>query len=412
MKRDPLMEKNEKFTYASYEDIVKGHTSDIYFFRTLKVLKEEGLDQVEVYAEFTPSSFPKDYEWGVFAGLREVVKLLEGRNVDLYSIPEGTIFRLADYYGYRIPVMSIVGPYAEFLIYETPILGFLSSASGIATKAARIKRAAGSKMVISFGARRIHPALSPFEAYYAYIGGCDAVSCVQGAEFLGIKPVGTMPHSLMVIYKALRGDHTKAWEAFNRVVEKDVPRVILVDTFWDEAEESIRAAQILGDKLWGVRLDTPGNRRGNFPDIIKEVRWKLRALGFSKVKIVVSGGINEYNIPHLSKAGADVFGVGAAIANSPIIDYAMDITSVKVNGVWKPISKRGKLSGRKHVYRCRKCMIDVVRLAEEEEPACPSCSGHMEPLMTKVLESGKLVSEIEPPSKVRERVLEQLSRIS
>ncbi|HDI31690.1 MAG TPA: nicotinate phosphoribosyltransferase [Thermofilum sp.] len=408
---EEIKEDSRTFIYATYEDVLKGYTSDIYFFRTLKVLKEKGLDKTEVYAEFTPSSFPKDYEWAVFAGLREVVKLLRNKPVTLYSLPEGTVFRLTDHYGFKIPVMAIEGKYGDFLIYETPILGFLSSASGIATKAARIKKAAGSKMVISFGARRIHPALSPFEAYYAYVGGCDAVSCVQGAKFLGIKPVGTMPHSLMIIFRAIRGDHTEAWKAFDEVVEKDVPRVILVDTFWDETEEAVRAAQLLKEKIWGVRLDTPGNRRGNFPEIIREVRWKLRAMGFSDVKIIVSGGVNEYSIPKLKEAGADVFGVGAAIANSPIIDYAMDITSIKVNNVWRPITKRGKLSGRKQLYRCSKCMIDIIRLEKEERPSCPNCGELMTPMLIKVLDQGKVVHEPEPPSKLREKVLEQISKL-
>lgn len=404
-------ENSENFIYATYEDVLNGHTSDVYFFRTLKVLKERGLDKTEVYAEFTPSSFPRDYEWSVFAGLREVIKLLKNKPITLYSLPEGTVFRLTDHYGYRTPVMAIEGKYGDFLIYETPILGFLSSASGIATKAARIKKAAGSKMVISFGARRIHPALSPFEAYYAYIGGCDAVSCVQGARFLGIKPVGTMPHSLMIIFRAVKGDHTEAWKAFDEVVEKEVPRVVLVDTFWDEAEEAVRAAQLLNGKIWGVRLDTPGNRRGNFPEIIREVKWKLKAAGFPDVRIVVSGGVNEYSIPKLKEAGADVFGVGAAIANSPIIDYAMDITSVKIKGVWRPITKRGKLSGRKQFYRCEKCMVDIVRLENEDKPTCPSCGGPMVPMLIKVMDKGKVVYEPEAPSRLRERVLEQISRL-
>ena len=403
------MENN--FLFASGDDIKNGLTTDIYFMRTLKILKEKGFENVIVNAEFTPSSFPKNYKWSIFAGLREVLKLLEGKNINIYALPEGTIFQERDYYGYKTPVMRIEGPYSEFIIYETPILGFISFASGIATKAARIKKAAGEKLVLSFGARRNHPAVAPTISFYAYIGGVDAVSCIKGAELLGIKPTGTMPHSLMIIFKATLGDHTKAWIAFNEIVEKDVPRIVLIDTFWDETEEAIKAAELLKDRLWGVRLDTPGSRRGNFADIIREVRWKLKALGLDNVKIVVSGGLNEYSINELLRAGVDAFGVGSAIANAPLIDYAMDISAVKVKDEWKPIAKRGKLSGRKQVYRCDKCFIDIVRIESEGVPLCPVCGGKMRPLLTLVMKEGKIVNGAESPKRIRERVKEQVSRV-
>jgi len=400
-----------KFIFASDEDIIRGKTTDIYFIRTLNILKREKLENAIVYAEFTPSSLPSGYKWAVFAGLREVTKLLEGKKITLYALPEGTIFTERDYYGYKIPVMAIEGPYSEFLVLETPILGFLSSASGIASKAARVKLAAGNKPVLSFGARRIHPALAPFNSYYAFIGGCDAVSCIKGAEYLGISPTGTMPHSLMIIFRAFLKDHTLAWIAFDKYVEKNVPRIILVDTFWDEAEEAIRAASLLGEKLWGVRLDTPSSRRGSFEDIIREVKWKLKASGFENVKIVVSGGINEYTIPSLSSAGADAFGVGSSIANAPIVDYAMDIVSVYKENEWIPISKRGKLSGRKQVFRCYDCFVDVVSL-EGKVPSCPKCGKPMTLLTQKIIDNGRLIVEPQPAKNVRKFVLEQLSRLS
>ena len=399
------------FIYALPDDVRSGKTTDVYFERTLKVLKNEGLDRVEVHAEVTASAFPSGYGWAIYAGLREVLKLLEGKNVDVYSLPEGTLIRQNDARGFRIPVMAIEGPYGAFAIYETAILGFIAAASGVATKAARVKKAAGNKIVLSFGARRTHPAIAPFVDYYAFVGGCDGVSCVKGAELLGMPPSGTMPHSLMVIFRAVKGDHTQAWLAFNEHVEPEVPRIVLADTFWDEVEESMTAAKLLGDKLWGVRLDTPGSRRGDMASIIREVRWKLEAAGFKGVKIVVSGGLDENSIPKLSEAGADAFGVGSAIANAPFIDYAMDIVSVKVGGEWIPIAKRGKLSGRKQVYRCWDCLTDIVALANEPQPACPRCGKPMQPLLTKVIEKGTIKIDIEPPQKLREKILSQLEKV-
>ena len=399
------------FLYALPEDIREGRTTDVYFERTVRVLKAKGLADVEVYAEVTASSMPRGYKWAVYAGLREVAKLLKGKAVNLYSMPEGTIFKPLDYRGVKIPLMVLEGPYGEFAIYETALLGFLAAASGITTKAARVKKAASGRPVLSFGARRTHPAIAPFVDYYAYLGGCDGVSCIKGAELLGIKPSGTMPHSLMIVFRAVKGDHTQAWLAFDEVLEPEIPRIALVDTFWDEAEEAVRAAELLDGRLWGVRLDTPGSRRGDMAEIVREVRWKLRASGYNNVKIVVSGGLNEYSIPELVEAGADAFGVGSAIANAPFIDYAMDITAVKVNGEWKPLSKRGKFSGRKQVYRCWNCMIDLVELEEKKQPHCPNCKSPMSPLLELVVEGGKLKKEIEPPQKVRERILEQTSKV-
>mgnify|MGYP000188547696 CR=1 FL=1 len=399
------------FLYALPEDIREGRTTDVYFERTVRVLKAKGLADVEVYAEVTASSMPRGYKWAVYAGLREVAKLLRGKAVNLYSMPEGTIFKPLDYRGVKIPLMVLEGPYGEFAIYETALLGFLAAASGITTKAARVKKAASGRPVLSFGARRTHPAIAPFVDYYAYLGGCDGVSCIKGAELLGIKPSGTMPHSLMIVFRAVKGDHTQAWLAFDEVLEPEIPRIALVDTFWDEAEEAVRAAELLDGRLWGVRLDTPGSRRGDMAEIVREVRWKLRASGYNNVKIVVSGGLNEYSIPELVEAGADAFGVGSAIANAPFIDYAMDITAVKVNGEWKPLSKRGKFSGRKQVYRCWNCMIDLVELEEKKQPHCPNCKSPMSPLLELVVEGGKLKKEIEPPQKVRERILEQTSKV-
>jgi len=404
-------EWENRFIYATFDEVKSGLTTDVYFTRTRRILEKYGLIDAVVHAEITTSKLPDDYRWAVFAGLREVLKLLEGKKITLRSLPEGEVFTPTDFYGNRIPVMTIEGPYGEFLELETPLLGFLASATGIATKAARVKKAAGDKIVLSFGARRQHPALAPFIEYYACIGGADGVSAVLGAKALGIRATGTMPHSLMIIFKAFKGDHTLAWKAFDEVVEEDVPRIVLADTFLDEVEESLLAAQTLGSKLWGVRLDTPGSRRGSLEEIIREVKWKLRAKGFRDVKVVVSGGVDEYKIPSLVKAGADAFGVGSAISTAPPVDFAMDITSVNRNGNWEPIAKRGKLSGRKQVYRCRKCMVDVVQLLEEEPPKCPVCGGSMEPLLETYIENGKPIAKPLEPKEVRRRVLEALNRL-
>lgn len=391
------------FHYADDEDIRSGKTTDIYFVRTKKILEAKNLSSINVVAEVTSGRLPNDWEWGVLCGIEEVAHLLEGLPIDVYSMPEGAIFRWKDYNGFREPVLFIEGPYGEFCIYETPLLGMICQASGVATKAARVRKAAGEKLLVAFGVRRMHPAISPMLDRAAYIGGFDAVSSLKGAETIGKKPVGTMPHALIIVFR----DQVEAWKAFDEVIPAEVSRVALVDTFLDEKIEAIMAADALKDKLTAVRLDTPSSRRGSFPDIIREVRWELDARGYKDVKIFVSGGINEDNIPILIEAGAEAFGVGTSVSNAPTIDFAMDI--VEVEG--KPSAKRGKLCCKKQVWRCPDCMVDVITLYGGEMPKCPKCGGDMEPMLKPLISKGKIVGELKKPSEIREYVLKQLEKL-
>ncbi|HID72694.1 TPA: nicotinate phosphoribosyltransferase, partial [Candidatus Micrarchaeota archaeon] len=283
---------------ASEEEIIRGEVTDIYFVRTVKILKAKGIRK-KVRMEFHTTSLPHGYEWAVYAGLEEVLRILEGKPVTVYSLPEGTLFKPGE------PLLVIEGYYDDFAVYETPILGILRHYTSIATKAARVRRLAGDKTVLFFGLRALHPALAPMADRAAYIGGLDAVSGAISEKYLGLKPVGTMPHALIIVF----GNQIDAWKAFDEVVEKDVPRIMLVDTFYDERIEALMAAEALGDKLFAVRLDTPSSRRGNMKAIIEEVRWTLDIHGYKHVKIVVSGGIGEKELLELRDV-ADAFGVG------------------------------------------------------------------------------------------------------
>ncbi|MEM2875516.1 MAG: nicotinate phosphoribosyltransferase [Candidatus Bathyarchaeia archaeon] len=393
-----------KFYYADEKEIKSGETTDIYFIRTRQILEAKGLMNTRVVAEITSGRLPDNWTWGVLCGVEEAANLLEGLPINVYSMPEGSIFRWKDYSGFREPVMFVEGPYGDFCIYETPLLGLLCQASGVATKAARVKKAAGKKPVIAFGIRRMHPALSPMLDRAAYIGGFDGVSSLIGAKTIGKDPVGTMPHALIVVF----GDQVKAWKAFDEVIPPEVSRVALADTYFDEKAESIMAAKALGEKLSAVRLDTPSSRRGDFADIIREVRWELDSYGYRNVKIFVSGGVDEESAKVLSEAGADAFGVGTSVSNAPTIDFAMDITSVS----GRPSAKRGKLSGKKQVWRCEKCMVDVVSIFDSPAPKCPLCQSGMEPMLKPLIKEGRIVAELKSPSEIREYVLKQLEHVN
>ncbi|RZN38811.1 MAG: nicotinate phosphoribosyltransferase [Methanophagales archaeon ANME-1-THS] len=381
-----------KSSIVPEDEILAGKTTDVYFLRTEEVLRRKGINPTVVTEVITTGR-----GWAVLTGLEEVAHLLEGKNVDVYAMPEGTIFFPFE------PVVRIEGPYLEFARYETPLLGFLCHESGIATKAARIKKAAADVPIISFGTRRQHPALAAMIERCAYLGGMDGVSCVAGAERIGIPATGTMPHALIICFG--EGRQKEAWKAFDEVVAKDVPRVCLCDTYYDEKKESIMAAEALGDSLRAVRLDTPGSRKGDFRRIIEEVRWELDIRGYTHVGIFVSGGIDEDEVLALRDIVTG-FGVGTSVANARCIDLALDI--IEKEG--EPCAKRGKRGGKKQVYR-RKGVIkegeDVIRLANEAPPK------DMEPLLKPMVLGGKIVEDFSfSLEEARKRVLEQLQYIT
>lgn len=387
------------FNTATDEEIKSGLTSDIYYLRTKAIIEAKDADK-EVVAEVTVGSLPGGWNWGVFCGLDEVINLYTALPIDVYSLPEGTIFPARDSRGYRIPQMAIVGKYGSFISVETATVGLICQASGVATAAARVRKAAGGKTVFAFGIRRMHPAIAPMLDRSAYIGGFDGVSGVMGAKIIGIPPSGTMPHPLILII----GDQEAAWSAFDEVVDASVPRIALADTICDEKFESIRAAELLGGRLDGVRLDTPGSRRGDFLEIVREVRWELDLRGHRHVKIFVSGGLDESSVSKLAEGPVDGFGVGTSVSNAPTIDFSLDL--VEIEG--KPVSKRGKYGGRKQAWKCPQCHTWAVSPWGSPGGDCPSCGVPLEPMLKKVVERGIPTAENESPSAIRKRVLKEL----
>lgn len=382
------------FHIATPDDIRSGRITDVYFQRTAALLREKALSK-PVLAEVRATSLPAGYGWAVLAGVEEVAELARGLPATVRCLPEGTVFRAGE------PVLTIEGDYAGWAVYETPLLGLLCQASGVATKAARCRIAAGERTLISFGARRMHPALAPMIERSAYLGGCDGVAVVASAELLAIEPSGTMPHALVLVV----GSATEALQLYHEAMPAGVPRVCLVDTLCDEKAEALAAAEALGEQLDAVRLDTPSSRRGDMAAILEEVRWELDLRGHRHVRLMVSGGLDEAEILRLN-AHADGYGVGTAITNAPVINFALDI--VEVAG--EPRTKRGKMSGRKSLLQCGAC--GARRVAPAGAPARCGCGAETEDLLKPLTERGKLVAELPPPARLREYVLAQLAALS
>ncbi|OLZ42036.1 nicotinate phosphoribosyltransferase [Natrinema saccharevitans] len=354
------------------EAILEGEATDAYFERTRATL-EHADKNPHVVAEVTADQFPTG-EFDVFTGVKDVATLFEGRDVDVDALPDGQLFDGG-------PVCRIEGPYLEFAELETSLLGFCSQPSGFATAALEARLAAPESLVLSFGARHVHPSIASTVERAALLAGLDGFSHVAAGEILDREAGGTMPHALMFCFG--EGNQADAWTAFDEAVGADVPRIALVDTFWDEKSESLLAAETLGDDLDGVRIDTTGSRRGDFRHIIREVRWELDARGHEDVDIFCSGGLTPDTIRDL-RTVADGFGVGSHITGADSVDFSLDIVEIEGD----PISKRGKLSGVKDVYRTADGGHHVA-LADRDGP------DEGESLLEPLLRDGEVVREFD-----------------
>ena len=309
---------------------MSGETTDIYFRRAQQVLEAEGLNPI-CTVEFFPS------KPGLLSGIDEVLQLIEEvvppENREVEAVEEGSEIERKEV------VMRVRAPYRPFGLYETPLLGILSHCTGWATAARECVEAAGGIPVVSFGARHVHPLVSGRMEYSAVLAGCQGCASIDGAALAGVAPTGTMPHALILVM----GDTLEAAEAFDRSQGPEVPRIVLVDTFKDEAEESLRVARAMRERLAGVRVDTPWERGRVTAELVKEIRARLDLEGFNSVRLIVSGGLDPERIRYFREndAPVDSFGVGGHISNAGPINFTADIH--EVDG--KAIAKRGRIPG-------------------------------------------------------------------
>ncbi|MBI3841294.1 MAG: nicotinate phosphoribosyltransferase [Thaumarchaeota archaeon] len=386
------------FWLANEKEIRNAETTDAYFLHAKKVLQRNKVDSrvvMEVYAR----GVPYHDNWGILSGVYEAAKLLQGLPIDAWAFDEGSVFVADASTAIYEPLMVIEGKYSDFVEYENPLLGLLTSSTSVSTRAAKFRIAAGSKLLISFGTRRVHPALSALVERACYLAGFDGVSNVLGAKLLKLEPSGTMPHALVQVV----GSQEKAWRLFDETIPKGTPRVALVDTFWDEKAESIKALEVLGPKLWGVRLDTPASRRGDFVKIAEEVRWELDIRGGKNVRIIASGRLDEEAIKRLNTV-VDGYGVGTAVAYPPVVDLSAKIVEVTEGTKTEYRAKRGGLGGRKAVYRSPG-FRDFVAHGSSAKPA--RSTGLLKPL----LEEGKIVRSFEGMEEIRARVRADLKQL-
>ena len=313
--------------------VLVGDTADVYLQRTLTILRNESINPV-VTMEFASEKS------GLLCGIKEtkmlLSKILPETGSEVWALEEGEAIEANEV------ALRIKAPYGSIGLYETALSGMLASSTGWATAAHECVEAAGGTggtPVFAVGARNVHPNIASEMDYASVRGGCVSCSTIQGARLAGVTPAGNMPHALNMII----GEAGQAIEAFDKHMPQEVPRVALVDTLRDEAEDSINAARSLRDRLRGIRIDTPPERGGVTSNLVKEIRARLDLAGFKHVEIMVTGGFTPDRIRQMIEHGApvDSFGVGYYIASASPIPFTSNIQEIDN----KPVAKRGRIPG-------------------------------------------------------------------
>lgn len=327
------------------EKMRSGYYSDKYFVRAREVLAHHGRDPV-----VTTQVFQKRDAF--VAGTDEAIALLKLCLTEGYDWGDLEVHALRD--GDRAKpwesVMHITGPYAAFAHLETLYVGVLSRRTRIATNTRAVVEAAWPRGVMFFPARHDHWMVQTGDGWAAHVAGAIGVSTDAQASWWGSEGMGTVPHALIA---AFEGDTVAATRAFAEAMPADVRVISLVDFDNDCVGTALAVARDMGEKLWGVRLDTGHTMidlslrdemgdfdpRGVNPRLVERVRQALDREGFGHVRIVVSGGFSADKIRRFENAGVpvDSYGVGSTLMGGSY-DYTADV--VQVEG--RDVSKKGR----------------------------------------------------------------------
>jgi nicotinate phosphoribosyltransferase len=253
------------------------------------------------------------------------------------------------------PVMHIEGDYTAFAHLETPMLGTLARRTLITTNVVHVLEAANGKPIIFMPARHDHHRIQTGDGYAAYLAGQIVgaeigVTTNEQASWWGGRGIGTVPHALIASYG---GDTVLAATKFAEWAPADMNVTVLVDFENDSVRTALEVADALGDRLWGVRLDTSESlvdrslwdEMGDFRPtgvnerLVEKVRTALDDRGYERLRIVVSGGFDVKKIRSFEEKGVpvDAYGVG-----SSLIRGSNDFTGDIVITDGKPSAKVGR----------------------------------------------------------------------
>ncbi len=365
-----------------------------------------GLEQVLYYLlnlRFTKEAL--DYLKSLKLFSEEFLEYLKGFRFTgtVWAMPEGEVFFPKE------PILRVTAPRIEAQIIETFLLNTLNFQSMIASKAIRVVLAAQGRPVVDFSARRVHGTDAAIKvARASFIGGFLGTSCALAGKIYDIPVFGTMAHSYVMSF----GSEIEAFMAFAEDFPENV--LLLIDTYDTirGAEHAVKVAKELqkrGLKLKGVRIDS-----GDLVQLSKRVREILDREGFSEVKILLSGDLNEYKIEEILQKGAqaDLFGVGTELGTSydaPALGGIYKLVEDEMGPRIKLSSGKVTYPGKKQVWRVYDkdgtYLEDVLALEGEGI----RCEGKARPLLIRVIERGELTYS--PPSlkQIRERCLEAVA---
>jgi len=256
------------------------------------------------------------------------------------------------------PVLQITGPYHLFAHLETVILGVMARRSLVMRNVKEALDAANGKPLWFFPARHDHWVVQTGDGLAAHQAGVQGVSTDAGASWWGGRGMGTIPHALIAAYG---GDTVLAARKFADRYADEMNVTVLVDFENDSVLTALAVARELGDKLWGVRLDTSGNlvdrslthhtEYGSFnplgvnPELVRLVRDALDRQGHEHVKIIASGGFKAEKIRQFESLGVpvDAYGVGSSLIRGSN-DYTADIVRLHqpIGDHWKNVGKVGR----------------------------------------------------------------------
>ncbi|MGW0988896.1 nicotinate phosphoribosyltransferase [Streptomyces sp. NPDC002486] len=313
---------------------------------------------------------------------------------DVRAVPEGRIVLAGE------PLLEVNAPLPQAQLVETYVLSQLSHQTAIASKAARCVLAAAGHPVLDFSLRRTHGPQAGFQAArLGAMAGFAGTSNVAAATALGIPAVGTMAHSYVEAFAT----EEEAFRAFARC--HPGPVTLLVDTY--DTVEGVRvAARVLRDLDRGpgsaVRLDS-----GDLGALAARARSILDTAGLPDVRIVASGGLDEYAVDDLVRSGApiDTYAVGTRVgvsADAPYLDSAYKMVEYDGRPVMKLSSAKVTAPGPKQVFR-RTAYADVIRLADEQSP------GDGGPLLETVMRDGRRTGGRATLDACRERLAADLA---
>ena len=321
---------------------------------------------------------------------------------DVWAIPEGRIYFTDE------PALEISAPIIEAQLIETFVINQIHLQSLIATKAARCIHAANGRPVVDFALRRTHGIDAGMKvARASYLAGFAGTSNVRAGRRYGMPIVGTMAHSFIMSFD----QEIDAFRAYAASFPKN--SILLIDTYdtLSGARNAVQVAKELagrGDKLIGVRIDS-----GDLATQARAVRHIFDEADLPEVKIIGSGGLDEYDLAEFSAAEVpfDSYGVGTKMgisADAPWADMSYKLVEYEKRPVLKLSTGKVSWPGKKQIYRQLdgggKLKDDIVALRDETVAGA-------EPLLKKVMERGKSIAPLPSLQESRSLFLEEFARL-